>query len=158
MTNLFGFNVLLAVGSCALLGGFTPGNLIAGFLVGFATLSLTGPIFGQAGYFGKMVRVARLGLYFVGELTFSSVQVAWDVVTPVHRSRPAIVAIPLDITKPTQITVLANLISLTPGSLSLDVSADQRTLYVHGMFVDDPAEFRNKIKSGFERMVREAME
>ena len=158
MTNLFGFNLVLAVGSCALLGGFTLGNLLAGFLVGFVTLSLTGPIFGHAGYFGKMLRVARLGLYFVGELTFSSLQVAWDVVTPGHKSRPAIVAIPLDITEPTQIAVLANLISLTPGSLSLDVSPDQRTLYVHGMFVDDPGEFRDRIKSGFERKVREAME
>jgi multicomponent Na+:H+ antiporter subunit E len=158
MTNLFGFNLLLAFGSCALLGGFTLANLVAGFLVGFATLSLTGSMFGKADYFGRVVRVARLGIYFAWELMVSSLQVVWDVLTPVQKSRPAIVAVPLDITDPTQITVLANLISLTPGSLSLDVSRDEKTLYVHGMFVDDPDQFRSHIKSGLERKVREAME
>jgi len=54
--------------------------------------------------------------------------------------------------------VLANLISLTPGSLSLDVSPDGKTLYVHAMFADDPDETRRRIKTGFERLVREAMQ
>ncbi len=158
MTNPFGFNLLLAVGSCALLGGFQLSNLLAGFLVGFIVLSITGPVFGQPGYFRKGVRTAQLIVYFAQELTLSSFLVAWDVLTPMHKSRPAIVAVPLDITNPTQIAVLANLISLTPGSLSLDVSRDRKTLYVHGMFVDDPEEFKSRIKTGFERRVREAMQ
>ena len=142
MTGIFAFNILLAFGSCALLGGFNLANLLGGFLIGFVTLSLT----------------ARLIFYFAWELTVSSLQVAWDVITPVQKSRPAIVAIPLDITDHKQISVLAHLISLTPGSLSLDVSRDARFLYVHGMFVDDPDKFRVHIKSGLERRVREAME
>ncbi|MCY3733260.1 MAG: Na+/H+ antiporter subunit E, partial [Chloroflexi bacterium] len=60
--------------------------------------------------------------------------------------------------EPLQITVLANLISLTPGTLSLDVSPDGTTLYVHDMFADDPDETRRMIKGGFERLVREAMQ
>lgn len=158
MRQLFGFNLLVAVGSCTLLGGFTVGNLLAGFLVGFATLSLTAPLLGHDSYFKRVIRTAKLCSHFVEELVMSSVLVAWDVVTPVHRSRPAIVAVPLDITEPAQIAVLANLISLTPGSLSLDVSPDRKILYVHGMFVEDPDVFTQRIKSGFERMVAEAME
>jgi multicomponent Na+:H+ antiporter subunit E len=80
------------------------------------------------------------------------------VITPGHQSRPGIIAVPLDIEEPVQITVLANLISLTPGSLSLDVSPDGTTLYVHEMFLDDPDETRRRIKEGFERLVREAMQ
>ena len=102
--------------------------------------------------------MAQLGIYFLWELLASSFQVAWDVITPVHRSNPAIIAVPLDIEDPKEITVLANLISLTPGSLSLDVSPDRSTLYVHDMFVDDPDETRKRIKTGFERRVQEAME
>ena len=102
--------------------------------------------------------MSRLLLQFAWELTVSSLQVVWDVLTPVQKSRPAIVAIPLTISDPVQIMMLANLISLTPGSLSLDVSRDQRTLYVHGMFVDDPDEFRLRVRNGLERRVREAME
>lgn len=158
MTGIFAFNVLLAFGSCALLGGFNLANLVAGFLVGFATLSLTARLFGEGGYFGLVVRVLHLVVYFGWELTVSSLQVVWDVITPMHKSHPAIVAIPLDITDHRQISVLANLISLTPGSLSLDVSRDDNILYVHGMFVEDPDKFRSHIKSGLERRVREAME
>ena len=158
MRSLFQLNLLLAVGWCALWGAFTSANLFAGFLVGFAALSVASPMLGRTGYFGRVVRMANLGLYFVWELVISSAQVAWDVLTPIPRSRPAIIAVPLDIHDPLQITVLANLISLTPGSLSLDVSPDEKTLYVHIMFVDDPDETRRRIKAGFERRVREALQ
>lgn len=157
MTNLFRLNLILAAGWCALWGGFSSANFAAGFLVSFLALGLVSPMFGQTGYSGRVIRMANLGVYFLWELAISSGQVAWDVLTPTHRSRPAIVAIPLEITDPLQITVLANLISLTPGSLTLDASPDERTLYVHAMFVDDPDDVRRRIKTGFERRVKEAM-
>ena len=55
-----------------------------------------------------------------------------------------------------EITLLANLITLTPGTLTLDVSADKRQMFVHFMHVDDPAEAVQEIKSGFERRILEA--
>ena len=156
--KLFQMNLLLAGGWCALFGTFDLGTFLRGFLLAFAALSLSSPLYEQTAYFRRVLLTARLGAYFLYELTVSSVQVAWDVITPMHRSRPAIVAVPLDIEEPVQITVLANLISLTPGSLSLDVSPDGKTLYVHEMFVDDPDETRRRIKTGFERLVWEAMQ
>jgi multicomponent Na+:H+ antiporter subunit E len=56
-----------------------------------------------------------------------------------------------------EITFLANLITLTPGTLSLDVSDDRSVLYVHGMFVEDPQQMREQIKNGFERRVLELL-
>lgn len=155
--KLFQLNLLLAVGWCALFGTFDLGHLLQGFLLAFAVLSLSSPLYGRTAYFRRVLLMARLGAYFLYELAASSVQVAWDVLTPTPRSRPAIIAVPLDLEDPAQITVLANLISLTPGSLSLDVSPDRKTLYVHQMFVDDPDEARRRIKTGFERLVREGM-
>ncbi len=155
--KIFQVNLLLAGGWCALFGTFDLGTFVGGFLLALAALSLSGPLFGQTAYLKRVLLAARLGAYFLYELTVSSLQVAWDVITPGQRSRPAIVAVPLDIEDPLQITVLANLISLTPGTLSLDVSPDGRTLYVHDMFVDDPDETRGNIKAGFERLVWEAM-
>jgi multicomponent Na+:H+ antiporter subunit E len=67
--------------------------------------------------------------------------------------RPGVIAIPLDAQTDIEITVLANLISLTPGTLSLDVSADRQTLYIHTMYLDDPEAARRGIKRGFERRV-----
>ncbi len=156
--KLFQINLLLAGGWCALFGTFDLGTFVGGFLLAFAALSLSSPMFGQTAYFRRALLAARLGAYFLYELTVSGLQVAWDVITPGHQSRPGIIAVPLDIEEPIQITVLANLISLTPGSLSLDVSPDGRTLYVHEMFVDDPDETRRRIKEGFERLVGEAMQ
>ena len=155
--NLFQLNLLLAAGWCALFGTFDLGHLLQGFLLAFAVLSIASPLYGRTAYFRRVLLMTRLGAYFLYELVVSSVQVAWDVLTPTPRSRPAIVAVPLDLVDPAQITVLAILISLTPGSLSLDVSPDRKTLYVHQMFVNDPDEARNRIKTGFERLVREGM-
>ena len=72
--------------------------------------------------------------------------------------RPGIVAIPLDIERDIEITLLANMITLTPGTLSIDVSNDKRILYVHGMHVQDLEEFKREIKDGFEKLVQEAFE
>ncbi len=155
--NLFQLNLLLAAGWCALFGTFDLGHLLQGFLLAFAVLSIASPLYGRTAYFRRVLLMTRLGAYFLYELVVSSVQVAWDVLTPTPRSRPAIVAVPLDLVDPAQITVLAILISLTPGSLSLDVSPDRKTLYVHQMFVNDPDEARSRIKTGFERLVREGM-
>lgn len=103
-------------------------------------------------------KLAALAAYFLYELVVSSVKVAWDVITPRPRARPGILAVPLDVRSDIGVMVLANLISLTPGSLSLDVSEDGRTLFVHAMFIDDVAEARAEIKDKMEFRVKEAFE
>ena len=97
--------------------------------------------------------LALCGL-FVYELFVSSFRVAWDVVTPRHRARPGILAVPLDARAPGEITLLANFISLTPGSLSLDVSADRSVLFVHMMFIDDPETERAAIRALEQRVLK----
>jgi multicomponent Na+:H+ antiporter subunit E len=67
------------------------------------------------------------------------------------------VAIPLDVETDVEITLLANLITLTPGTLSMDISDDRKVLYVHAMYVDDPEALRAEIKNGFERRVLEML-
>ena len=69
--------------------------------------------------------------------------------------KPGIVKIPLDARSDLEITLLANLISLTPGTLSLDVSDDRKVLYVHAMYVNDREDFVASIKNGFERRILE---
>jgi len=83
--------------------------------------------------------------------------VAYDVITPTFYMKPGIVAIPLSAETDLEITLLANLISLTPGTLSLDISDDRKVLYVHGMFINDKDEFIEGVKSGFERRLLEIM-
>lgn len=99
----------------------------------------------------------KIAALMVFELVVSSLAVAWDVITPRHRSRPGILALPLDVRTDLEITVFANLLSLTPGTLGMDVSADRRFLYLHAMFIDDPAAVRTRLKHTFERRVLEAL-
>ncbi|MEM9787739.1 MAG: Na+/H+ antiporter subunit E, partial [Pseudomonadota bacterium] len=70
----------------------------------------------------------------------------------------AILEMPLDVKSDIEILLVTNLISLTPGTLSLDVTPDRKTLIVHAMFADDPDEVIASLKSGMERLVKEVFE
>ncbi|MCU0671145.1 MAG: Na+/H+ antiporter subunit E [Myxococcota bacterium] len=77
------------------------------------------------------------------------------MLTPTHHSRPGVIGVPLEAETPLEITTVANLITLTPGTLTLDVSDDRRTLWVHAMFIDDADALRRALKEGMERRVLE---
>jgi multicomponent Na+:H+ antiporter subunit E len=79
------------------------------------------------------------------------------VITPKHISRPGIIGVPLDAETDLEIFIVANLLSLTPGTLSVDLSGDRRTLFVHVMFLTDVEAARADIKNGLERRVLEVM-
>ena len=72
---------------------------------------------------------------------------------------PGVIAVPLDAKTDAEITLLANLITLTPGSVSLDLSPDRSVLYVHVMYIDngDVEEARRRIKDDLERRVLEVL-
>jgi multicomponent Na+:H+ antiporter subunit E len=109
-------------------------------------------------YFGRVWYWAKLIVMFHYELVVSSLEVIWDIVTPAHRARPAIITMPLDVKTDAGILLVTNLISLTPGTLSLDVSEDRKTLSIHAMFAQDPDAVRQSLKDGMERWVIDAVE
>lgn len=137
---------------------FTQVNFLFGMGLGFLLLFLLRDVVGTTAYSKKVWQVTYFALYFLWELIIANLHVAFEVITPKLYMRPAIVAVPLDLKSDFQITLLANLITLTPGTLSLDISDDKKTLYVHGMYVDDVDEFRRSIKQGFEKRVQELFE
>jgi multicomponent Na+:H+ antiporter subunit E len=157
--NLLLWNVGLAVVWAALWGDFSERNLVVGFVLGYLVLFFSQPVIGSSRYFGHLPRAVGLVFYFLWELILASLRVAYEVLTPTHHMRSGIIALPLDAETDAEITLLANLISLTPGTLSLDVSDDRRTLYVHAMYIDDEdvEGLKRSIKEGFERRVLEVM-
>jgi multicomponent Na+:H+ antiporter subunit E len=96
-------------------------------------------------------KVIGFFFFFLYELVKANIQVAYDVITPKFHMRPGIVRVPLDAKTEMEITLLANLISLTPGTLCLDVSDDRKVLYVHAMNITDKEAFIQGIKNGFEK-------
>ncbi len=157
--NIFALNVALALAWAALTGNITLGGLAVGFVLGSACLYLTRSLYpGCDGYFRRAGKWAKLIILFLRELVVSSVEVVWDVLTPTQKARPGIISVPLTVTREMDILLVTNMISLTPGTLSLDVTEDNSTLYIHAMFADDPDEIRRQITEGIERWVIEATE
>jgi multicomponent Na+:H+ antiporter subunit E len=152
-------NLLIAFAWAVATGHFTLANLAFGFAIGFFILMLTQRAFGHSAYFAKVPLAARFAGFYVWQLILSNLRVAYDVITPTHYMRPGVIAVPLDAETDAEITLLANLITLTPGTLSLDLSADRKTLYVHSMYIDggDVEEARRQIKQGLERRVLQVM-
>jgi multicomponent Na+:H+ antiporter subunit E len=155
--SVFLLNLLLAVLWAAVVGSVDGVHLATGFIVGYLALWVARPVLGPTRYFGKLFEAVRFSVFFAYELILSNLRVAWDVLTPRAYRKPGVVAIPLDASSDFEITLLANLVTLTPGSLSLDVSPDGKNLYVHAMFVEDPDQLRSDIKQGFERRVLELL-
>lgn len=155
--NLFMLNLVLALIWGAVTASFSPGNLLFGFVLGFFALWLVREQFDQRNFY-RPLRVLRLVAEFLKELCLSGYRVARDTLSPKMNFEPAIIALPLDLKRDSEIMLLANLISLTPGTLSVDVSTDKSTLYIHAMNVDDPADMRRDVKEGFELLIKEAVE
>jgi multicomponent Na+:H+ antiporter subunit E len=156
MIALFPVNLMLALAWAAVTGSFTLVNLIFGFVLGAIGLWIIRSQVGTEAYFGRARRVVGLGVTFFYELVLSSIRVAWIVVQPRMPIRPGIIAFPLRVDRDFEITLLANLITLTPGTLSVDVSDDRRFLYIHAIDVPDAEALKRDIAEGFERKIMEA--
>jgi multicomponent Na+:H+ antiporter subunit E len=158
--KMFLWNLLLALIWTAMSGNFTLANLLVGLVVGYGILFIVQPAVGSSTYFKRVYRVVCFVPFFFWELLLANLRVAHDVVTPRLRTRPGVVGIPLEAQTDAEVTLLANLISLTPGTLSLDVSEDRRVLYIHAMFVDEdggPEILQRHIKEGLERRLLEVL-
>jgi multicomponent Na+:H+ antiporter subunit E len=156
--SLFLYNVLISLFWALLTGHVSVGNLAVGFVLGYVALSLLYPATElKTSYFQKTLQLVRFVLIFTKELLLSTWRVAQDVVKPLPMMRPGVVGIPLDAKTDLEITMLANIISLTPGTLSLDVSEDRKTLYIHAMYVVNPDDLRKEIKDGLERRLLELL-
>jgi multicomponent Na+:H+ antiporter subunit E len=149
-------NLLLALAWAALQGEFSLGTLVTGQVLGYFILLglVRGGVLPTSQYIGGVHRVVRLVTYFLWELVRANLRLALDVATPRFQMTPGIIAVPLDVTKDSEILLLSMLINTTPGSVALDVSPDRTILYVHVMYMTTPDAAREEIKTGFERRVR----
>ena len=154
---MFAANLTLALVWAAMSGHFDVLNLLLGFGFGFLVLFLLQRVVGGSSYFRKSAVLVRFAAFYVVEIVRANIRVAIDVATPTSHSHPAIVAVPMEARTPAEITLLSSLITMTPGSLSVDVADDRSVIYVHSMFVEDVEEFRRSIKDDLEARVLELL-
>ena len=156
MHNLLLVNILLALVWAAVSGAFTVLNLMFGFVLGMIVLFILREQADTFSYLGRAKRIGSLILLFLSELMKSAFRVAKLALSPKLNLRPGFIAYQLTTDRDLEITILANMITLTPGTLSVDVSEDKKTLYIHAVTLDDVEELRAEIRDGFERKIKEA--
>ena len=149
MKALF-LNLLLALTWCAASGSVSTQNFVLGFVVGFAILSVQTEISRGGKYRKKVWHVLVFALYFLREVFVGAIDVALAVIWPFRPIRPGIVALPLAARTTIQQTLLANAMTLTPGTMSVELSPDGKILYVHVMDMESADEVRRKFKNGLE--------
>lgn len=159
--------LLLTFVWAAMHGSFSPGILLLGALFSGVILYISQPLFNpdEDGSFSgtrplrRIWRNLVLGVVFIREVILSALQVVWYVIQPTLTIQPAIIEYPLNVQTDREITVLANMISLTPGTLSMDVAPDRSAIYIHAIMVttDDGQEVIDGIKSSLEKHVSRAL-
>jgi|SRR5690606_3105159 len=149
-------NILLAFIWIALTGTFSLGNYAFGFVVCFGIMWLISTKRREEQYFNRIPRIISFFFYFLYELIKANYQVASDVIT-FKNMRPGIIRVPLEAKTNLEITLLANFINLTPGTIILDISDDKEVFYIHSIMVKDKEKFIFDIKNGFEKKLLEIL-
>lgn len=106
----------------------------------------------------RPLAILRLALVVLWDILHANLNVARLVLGPLARLRPAFVKVPLTLRDPLAVTILANIITLTPGTLTVDVSRDRRYLLIHGLDVADDRALVAEIKARYEAPLREIFE
>lgn len=148
-------NLFLALVLASLMGQISLGGLLISFAAAYGLLWWLRPLLGPTSYFKKVPQTLSFLLFFIKDVLHSNIRVAGEVLSIRRRSRAGVVAVPLSVESDFEILLLVSLITLTPGTLGIDISGDRRILYVHSMFVTTADQVRDSIKNGFERRVLE---
>ncbi|MDQ0216542.1 multicomponent Na+:H+ antiporter subunit E [Oikeobacillus pervagus] len=134
---------------------FDATTFIVGYILGLVIVYAMRRFFHSRFYLYRVFAVIKLTLIFLRELVLSNLSVLKVILKPKLDMQPGIFALPTELESEWEITLLANLITLTPGTLVLDVSPDNKVLYVHAMDVPDVEDAIEGIKNSFEKAIME---
>jgi len=154
--NLLLLNIVFAVLWMFMWGQFGIYVLLLGFILGYLLLGIISRASDQgAGYGSRGWRILSFSLYFIRILIKANLVVAWEILTPGFNMTPRFIRYPVEGMSPMQVTSLANGITLTPGTLSADISEDGRWLYVHCMYAKDRQQAIDELDELRDRMIKD---
>jgi multicomponent K+:H+ antiporter subunit E len=134
------------------------GVVVLGLVIGLVVPLLTAPYWPNRPRLGFGMAMLRYGAVVLWDILVANIEVAWIILTrPSDRLRSAWLVVPLEVRTPEAITALAGTISLTPGTVSTDLSACGRALLVHALDVDDHAAAVARIKARYEAPLKEIL-
>lgn len=139
-------------------GDGSPGNFFVGLLLAAILIYFLRRTYQQERAFRRAGDIVHFIIHFTYELVVANIQVLKIVLAPQINIRPGIIAYKTECKTPLGITVLANSITLTPGTLSVDISEDQSTIFIHTLDIENPDTVRDAIRRGLEEPVKGAFE
>ncbi|HLR80590.1 MAG TPA: Na+/H+ antiporter subunit E [Bacillota bacterium] len=148
-------NVIIAFMWMFLSETYTFTSFLSGYIIGVLLLLLLNRFVPGKFYLHRVVKIIQLIFLFVKELIASNIDIVKLVYKPKLDVEPGIFALPVDLETDWEITMLANFITLTPGTLSVAIAPDNSEIYIHAMDIDDIDESVESIKNTFERAIME---
>src|SRR5690625_628345 len=148
-------NVLIAVIWMFMQSSYVIGSFIFGYMIGVFVLFILRLFLVFDFYLRRVWAIIKLIMLFIVELTKANIDVMKVVLRPKANHKSGIVAVQTKLDSNVEITLLAALISLTPGTVSMDFSDDSKTIYIHALDVPNKDEFIADIHNSFERAIME---
>jgi multicomponent Na+:H+ antiporter subunit E len=156
--TLFMLNILFALLWTFLWGSFGIYTLVAGFVLGYLLLGLYSRVTQTEGYGNKVVDLLRFAGYFIRILIKANLIIAYDVLTPGFMQKPRFVRYDVTGLTDVQVTTLSNAITLTPGTLVVEISDDRHYLYIHCMYAEDREAAIRDLDELRQRLMKEVFE
>ena len=149
---------VLALVWMLLANSFSPGNLILGLLLGWAIPIFTLRFWPERVHIRHPLRLLAFIGRVLADILIANLAVARIILQGPEQTRPGFVRVPLELRSDLGISLLANTVSLTPGTLSAWLNPERDTLIVHGLRVDDPSALVDEIKTRYEAPLKEIFE
>ena len=151
----FSINMFLAFLWMFLLGSTNMATFVAGFILGAITLFVFSHKTTKHFYMKTIWAIFKLAVVFIKELIIANIQVLAHVIKPKLDLKPGIIKMSVDFDTDLELSVLASMITLTPGTLTLDVADDKKSIYIHSIDCSDPDEVVARIRRTFEDGIKE---
>ncbi|WP_010650981.1 Na+/H+ antiporter subunit E [Oceanobacillus massiliensis] len=148
-------NLTVAIMWMFLSESYTMPSFITGFIFGILLLLLLRRFLPGGFYLKRVFKAFKLLFIFIREMILSNIDMIKYIYSPQPIKEPGIFEYPIELKRDWEITLLANLISLTPGTLSIAISDDKSKLYIHAMHIDDVEIEIKSIKDTFEKTIME---
>ncbi len=148
-------NILLSIVWMLLSNEWGFASFFGGYSIGLLILLILHRFFDKPFYLVKVWAVIKLLLLFLKELVLANLAVIRHVLRPKMNFRPGIFSFDTELETDLEITILTGLITLTPGTLSLEVSPDQKTIFIHAMDIEEAEQAAREIKMTFEKAIME---
>ncbi|UTT42854.1 Na+/H+ antiporter subunit E [Exiguobacterium aurantiacum] len=155
MTFQIVLNTVIAIMWAVLWNSYTGVDFLLGYIVGIFILFVLRRFLHFDFYMRRVFAAFKLIALFIKELIMSNIDVVKVLLSPKLDIEPGIIEVPTQLKSDWELTLLASLISLTPGTLSMDFSEDKKSIFVHSIHVPDKEQMIREIHDSFEKAIME---